>query len=241
LKIWQFILLLGTLAVVFAVGLVLSNAMLVPRLVHRNAEVRVPDLAGRVTADAGDLAASSGLTVEVVREETHPILSAGTVISQIPESGRIVRAGRAVALVISAGPPAGQVPMLGGLSRRQAESTLQRESYRVGRVLHMMRASVGASTVTMQYPPAGTRTRKGGEVDLLVADPPPMSAFLMPDLRGQALYLARQALESAGCATAPVRYERDRNVPHGTVLSQKPVPGTRILKGETIELVASTR
>jgi len=227
LKIWQFILLLGTLAVVFAVGLVLSNAMLVPRLVHRNAEVRVPDLAGRVTADAGDLAA--------------PILSAGTVISQIPESGRIVRAGRAVALVISAGPPAGQVPMLGGLSRRQAESTLQRESYRVGRVLHMMRASVGASTVTMQYPPAGTRTRKGGEVDLLVADPPPMSAFLMPDLRGQALYLARQALESAGCATAPVRYERDRNVPHGTVLSQKPVPGTRILKGETIELVASTR
>ncbi len=241
MKIWQFILMLIALAAVFGAGLVLSNTLLVPRLVHHNPEVRVPDLTGRVTADAGGVAAQSGLRVEIVREETHPTLSVGTVISQIPETGRTVRAGRSIALVISAGPPAGQVPMLGGLSRRQAESTLQRESYRVGRIVHMQSVHGGASTVAMQYPPAGTRTHKGGDVDLLVEDPPPTSAFLMPDLRGQALYLARQSVETAGCVTAPVRYERDRDVPHDTVLSQKPAPGTRILKGETIELVASTR
>ncbi|MBU0743464.1 PASTA domain-containing protein [bacterium] len=241
MKVWQFILLLVSLAAVFAVGLVLSNALLVPRLVHNNAEVRVPDLTGRATADAGRAAAQAGLAVEIVREETHPTLSAGIVISQLPESGHTVREGRSVALVVSAGPPAGQVPQLSGLSRQQAENTLQRESYRVGRILHMKRDGWVAATVAMNFPPVGTRTRKGGEVDLVIAEPPPTPAYLMPDLRGQALYAAQQAIEGAGCVIAPVRFERDRDVPHGTVLAQNPVPGTRIIKGETIELVASTR
>ncbi len=241
MKVWQFILLLGLLAMVFGGGLVLSNAVLVPRLVHRNAEVRVPDLAGRATSEAAEIAAHDGLEVEVLREETHPLLSPGTIISQLPQSGQTVRTGRSIGLVVSAGPPAGQVPPLSGLTRRQAESTLQRESYRLGRVLRMRRDASGAEAVVMHYPPAGTRIRKGVAVDLLLADPPPPSAFLMPDLRGRTLYDARRAVESAGCVTAPVRYERDRDVPHGTVLSQAPVPGTRILKGETIELVASTR
>jgi len=241
LKVWQFILLLVALAGVFAVGLLLSNALIVPRLVHRNAEIRVPDLVGRGTADAGQQAAEVGLEVEVVREETHPTLSAGIVISQLPESGRTVREGRSVAVVVSAGPPAGQVPHLKGLSRQQAENTLQRESYRVGRILHMKRDGGVAATVAMHFPPAGIRTRKGGEVDLVIAEPPPTSAYLMPDLRGQALYVARQSVEGAGCVNAPVRFERDRDVPHGTVLAQRPSPGTRIIKGETIELVASTR
>jgi len=241
MKVWQFILLLAFLAAVFAVGLLLSNALLVPRLVHRQAEVRVPDLVGRVTADAGLEAERSGLDVEVVREETHPTLSAGTVISQLPESGRTVREGRSIALIVSAGPPAGQVPFLTGLTRRQAENTLQRESYRVGRVLHMKRPGWSAASVAMHYPPSGTRTRKGGDVDLVIAEPPPTPAYLMPDLRGQALFVAQQAIESSGCVIAPVRYERDRDVPHGTVLAQSPSPGTRIIRGDTIELVASTR
>jgi serine/threonine-protein kinase len=241
MKVWQFILILAALAVVFAVGLLLSNALLIPRLVHRNAEIRVPDLVGMATAEAGRQAAASGLEVEVVREETHPTVSAGIVVSQVPESGRTVREGRSVALVVSAGPPAGQVPLLAGLSRRQAENTLQRESYRLGRILHMAREGGVAATVAMHYPPAGTRARKGEAVDLVIAEPPPASAYLMPDLRGEALYVARQAVEGAGCVIAPVSFERDRDVPHGTVLAQNPAPGTRIIKGETIELVASTR
>lgn len=241
MKVWQFLLLLAVLTLVFGGGLLLSNAVLVPRLVHRHAEVRVPDLAGHATAEAAEIAGRSGLEVEVLREETHPILSPGTIISQLPESGQMVRTGRSIALVVSAGPPAGQVPSLAGQTARQAESTLQRDSYRIGRVLHMRREEGGAVAVAMHYPPAGNRTRKGAVVDLLVADPPPPAAFLVPDLRGRTLYDARRAVEAAGCVTAPVRYERDRDVPHGTVLGQTPVSGTRILKGETIELVASTR
>ena len=241
MKVWQFLLLLCVLALVFGGGLLLSNSVVIPRLVHHQAEVRVPDVTGRAVADAAEIAALSGLDVEVLREETHPMLSAGTVIDQLPGDGLMVRTGRSVGLVVSAGPPAGLVPTLSGLTRRQAESTLQRDAYRIGRILRMRREQGGARTVAMHYPPAGTRTRKGAAVDLLVADPPLPDAYLVPDLRGRSLYDARQAVESAGCVTAPVRYERDRDVPHGTVLSQTPVPGTRILKGETIELVASTR
>ena len=45
MKVWQFLLLLLLLAAVFGGGLLLSNAVVVPRLVHRNAEVRVPEAA----------------------------------------------------------------------------------------------------------------------------------------------------------------------------------------------------
>ncbi|HPF34507.1 MAG TPA: PASTA domain-containing protein [Candidatus Krumholzibacteria bacterium] len=241
MKIWQFLLLLAALGVVFVLGVLSFNFLLMPRLVHRNPEVRVPDLAGLPLERAREAAQAEGLAVETVRAESHPSIPAGGVIHQAPRAGAVIRAGRRVAVVLSDGHAAGPVPRLQGLSRRQAEATLQRESFRVGRVLEMRDPGAVAASVGLQSPAAGTPLAKGESVDMVVVAPVSGRALLMPDLRGRSLFSARAAAEAAGCVLSPVRYERDGRVPANTVLKQRPDPGSRVAKGGTVELVASTR
>jgi serine/threonine-protein kinase len=240
-KLWKFVTLVVGLALLFGVGLLLGNALLVPRLVHHNAEVRVPDLLDRPIDLAVAAAADCGLRVEVLREESHPVAPVGTVVTQHPPAGDTVRQGRPVLVVVSAGPPAGGVPLLAGLGVKQAGSTLQRESYRLGRTVRVRDGGGVADVVVMQSPPAGTRLRKGEPVGFALSVPAPMPSFLMPDLRGFVMPLAREAVEAAGCVAAAPRYERDSSLPYNTVIAQSPPPGARIYRGESVELVASTR
>jgi len=143
-------------------------------------------------------------------------------------------------VIISSGPPTGGVPELAGLNFRQAEITLQRENYRLGRVIRLPQEGVTSATVLFQNPPAGRDLRKGLPVDLVVGEPAPPQLLAMPDLRGMPLYLARQRVADAGCVLAPVVYERTDAQDANLVLRQQPAPGLRIRKGDRIELVAAS-
>ena len=241
MRLWQFLLTLLGLAILFAAALVSFNMLLMPRLVHRHGEVRVPDLLDAPLVDARETASALGLELEVVREDAHPSAPVGDIIDQHPGAGAVVRSGRRVAVVLSGGPPAGPVPSVAGLTLRQAEATLQRESYKLGRVLSLRSDDAITTGVGWQSPASGTPLRKGETVDLVLAEPRSTPPLLVPDLRGRSLFTVRASLEAAGCVLAPPRYRRDGRVPPGTVLEQDPDPGSRIPKGGTIELVASTR
>jgi serine/threonine-protein kinase len=177
----------------------------------------------------------------VARERAHPSIPEGMILDQIPGPQASIRGGRTVQVITSGGPPAGAAPRLAGLSLRQAGITLQRESYRLGRVLRVPREGVSESIVDYQNPEAGTELYKGAVVDLVVAEPAPAQLLLMPDLRGVPLYQARQAIAEAGFVLAPISYERTSRTAPNLVLSQKPEAGRRIRKGERLELVASSR
>ncbi len=241
MKFWQFLLLLVSLGAACAVGLALSNYLIVPQLIHRNAEVRVPDLRERTLSQARQTAAGAGLEVEVVRSEAHARQPVGNVVDQHPSPGQPVRKGRAVGLVLSSGPPSGAVPDLDGLNVQQAAATLQRGGFRAGRTLRARGLAGAPSTVVLQYPAAGTESRKGVTVDVVMADQAVAPAFLMPDLKGRTLSTARGAIEASGCVLAPLRHVRDSRTPPQTILRQSPEPGTRILRGEIVELVVATR
>ncbi len=162
------------------------------------------------------------------------------ILEQTPTAGSPIRSGRRVRVVTSSGPPAGGIPDLAGLNFRQAEITLQRENFRLGRVLRLRREDITTPTVLFQNPPPGRMLRKGRTVDLVVAEPAPPRLLCVPDLRGTPVYLAQQKVAEAGCVLAPIVYERtDRRAPN-LVLRQMPAPGARIREGERIELVASS-
>ncbi|MDO9695797.1 MAG: PASTA domain-containing protein [Candidatus Latescibacteria bacterium] len=241
MKSWQFLLLLASLGVACAVGLALSNYLIVPQLIHRRAEVRVPDLREQNLAQARRTAAGAGLEVEVVRSEAHVRQPVGNVVDQHPAPGQPVRKGRSVGLVLSSGPPSGAVPDLGGLNVQQAAATLQRGGFRAGRTLRARGLDGAPSTVVLQYPAAGAERRKGVTVDVVMADQAEAAAFLMPDLKGRTLTAARSAVVESGCILAPLRQARDTRQPPQTVLRQSPEPGTRILRGEIVELVVAIR
>jgi len=240
-KLGRFAVLLGGAVVLFCVGLAAFNFLVMPRLNHHNPIIAVPDLRGQTLDAARGAAGREGLQVVEERQAPSPTVPPGCIVEQTPRANAAIRRGRRILVVTSAGPAAGLVPELTGLTHRQAEMTLARESFRTGRLLHLRRDDVSVPTVLFQYPPAGTSLRKDSAVDLVVAEPGMPPVYRMPDLRGLPLYRARAAVESAGCVAASVSTQRSRDVPANTVLAQTPAPGGPILRGANVELVASSR
>lgn len=241
MKVWKFLVLCGGLALVGALVLLAMHLEVVPRLVHSRPVVTTPDVRYLTVDAAKARLAELHLEIQTSRERPHPTAPRGTILDQTPAPGSPLRQGRGLKVVLSAGPAEGGVPNLAGLSRRQAELTLQRESFRLGRVARVQEAGRAEETVVAQNPPPGRSLEKGKTIDLVVAVPAPAASLRMPDLRGLPLYRAEQEILRAGCVLAPVKYEREDNRPADTILEQQPDPGRRIAKGERIELVAAKR
>ena len=241
MKLWKFLLLITTLFVAGGTLLLGVNFLVLPSLIHSNKVVTMPDVRGMSVTGAETQLATMGLEVEVARQRAHPTIPAGMILDQIPGPQARIRGGRTVRVVTSNGPPAGAVPKLAGLSLRQAEITLQRENYRLGRVLRVRREGVTEPVVDYQNPVPGIELFKGATVDLVVAEPAAAELLRMPDLRGVPLYQARQVIADAGFVLAPVTYERTGDLAPNLIMSQNPAAGRRIRKGERLELVASSR
>ncbi len=217
------------------------NFLVLPNLIHQNKVVIMPDVRGMTPAGAQTQLKSLGLEVIVNRQLPHPTIPENMILDQIPAPEKGIRGGRTVLVITSSGPPAGALPELTGLSLRQAEITLQRENYRLGRVLHIRRSGVTEPVVDFQSPESGLKLYKGAVVDLVVAEPRAAELVRMPDLRGTPLFKARQIISAAGFVLAPVSYQRTSEQPPNLVLEQEPPAGKRIPKGERLELVASSR
>ncbi len=241
MKLWRFILLFFSAVLLCGAGLLAFNFVVMPRLIHRHTVVPAPDLRGLSLAGAEDAAGQVGLQVAETRQRAHPTVPVGRVLDQTPEPATSVRRGRVIKVVTSSGPPTGRLPDLRGLTRRQAEITLQREAYQLGRVSRVRRPDVTVPTVVYQYPPAGVVARKGMAISLVVAEPASSPIYRMPDLRGASLFVAHEEIAASGCAAAPIVYQRTQRYPPNTVLDQVPAPGERIRKGDRVELVASSR
>jgi len=240
-KLWKFLLLLIGLTAAGGSLLLGVNFLVLPSVIHGNKVVTMPDIRGMSVTGAGTQLRTLELAVEVARQRAHPTIPEGMILDQIPGPASRIRGGRTVRVVTSSGPPAGAVPRLAGLSLRQAEITLQRENYRLGRVLRVRRPGVTETVVVFQNPVSGIELYKGAVVDLVVAEPAAVELLRMPDLRGVPLYQARQTIADAGFVLAPVTYERTSRTAPNLVLSQRPPAGRRIRKGERLELVASSR
>ena len=241
MKLWKLLLLLASLVLTGGVLLLMVNFLVLPSLVHSNKVVTMLDIRGMTVTGAETQLRGIGLEVDVSRQRAHPSIPEGMILDQIPGPESRIRGGRTVRVVTSSGPPEGALPSLAGLSLRQAEITLQRENFRLGRVLKIRRQGVTEPVVAYQNPMAGTDLFKGAVVDLVMAEPAAAELLRMPDLRGMPLFQARQAINDAGFILAPVTYERTSRSAPNLVLSQHPPAGERIHKGERLELVASSR
>ncbi len=222
-------------------ALVGINFLLLPSLVHHNEVVTMLDIRGMTVTGADTKLGVLDLDVEISRHRAHPTIPVGMILDQIPPPEGQIRGGRTVRVIVSSGPPAGALPDLTGLTLRQAEISLQRENYRLGRVVRIRRPNVTEPIVEAMDPGVGVELYKGADVDLVVAVPAAAQLMRMPDLRGEALYRVRQIVADAGFVLAPVTYERTSDMAPNLVLAQKPPAGVRVREGEQLELVASSR
>jgi beta-lactam-binding protein with PASTA domain len=126
--------------------------------------VPVPELVGRSEADAGALLRAAGLGVKVVQEFSVEV-PRGSVIRQVPPSGKIIPKDSVVTITVSKGPQQFPMPSVVGKADAVAIAELQGLTL----VVHPIKLpGSSGSTVVGQRPNAGTVVNAGQEVTIYV-------------------------------------------------------------------------
>ena len=182
---------------------ILFNGVLMPRIVHRAGEVRVPDLGNLTLEQAQATLEPSGLVLSRAGERFDPAIERGRIASQDPAPGTPVRGHRRVSVTVSLGEEYSSVPELfwrDAARRRDPARALgaacQRHHPRSER--RGVRRLVAATD-----PPAESVLPRGGAVSLLVSTGMPDQVFVMPDLKGREIGRVRMQLEARGSVLSP--------------------------------------
>jgi len=196
-------------------------------------EVDVPPIEGKHLTQAQDALTATRLQWKV-QAERYSDLPQFYIISADPAPGTKVKQGATINVIVSKGPEELEVPDVKGQSREQAQITLENAQFVVGKVTPV-RSQEPEGTVLATAPPAKSKLKKGGEVDLTVSQGP----LRVPNLVGKSLTEATKLLTDAGLQVGNVEGRPDTRTPKDTVLISNPGTGAAVTAGQKIDLVVS--
>ncbi|MFI8893135.1 Stk1 family PASTA domain-containing Ser/Thr kinase [Streptomyces paradoxus] len=158
--------------------------------------VRVPALAGQKLDRARAQLKDGGLEPGMVTREFSEDVPRGSVVSARPADGTKVRAGTAVALVVSKGSPI-DIPDVTGSDEADARSELTEAGLKVKIATERVNSSeYDKGQVVRQTPASGGTAAEGDTVTLTLSKGPEMVE--VPDVVGDSVDDATRALEGAG-------------------------------------------
>ncbi|MCZ4639048.1 Stk1 family PASTA domain-containing Ser/Thr kinase, partial [Streptomyces rubrogriseus] len=157
--------------------------------------VKLPDVTGYKLDKARTLLEDEGLEPGMVTRAFSDEVARGFVISTKPGSGTTVRAGSAVALVVSKGSPV-DVPDVTGDDLDEARAELEGAGLKVKTADERVNSEYDSGRVARQTPEPGGRAAEGDTVTLTVSKGPRM--IEVPDVVGDSVDDAKQKLEDAG-------------------------------------------
>jgi serine/threonine-protein kinase len=221
----------------FTVGLSVFNGVLMPRLIHREGEVRVPDLASLTVEQAQKELQPTGLPLTRAGERFDPGVPRGQIVHQEPAAGTPVRGRRSVAVTVSLGEEFSSVPALFGETRRGAQLLIERSGLRVGGVTFAPSDAVGEGLIVATDPPAESVLPRGTAVAMLVSSGLADEVFVMPDLIGHEIGRARKLLEAQGFRVL----SPPAGPSTGPIVAQDPPAGVRLTRDMSITLQAVGR
>jgi beta-lactam-binding protein with PASTA domain len=247
-------------------GLVVKRGRAV-EVVLASAAGKVPTLSGRKREEAAALLREQGLTLGQVSERETSQALPGQVLAQSPPPGTEPAAGGpfTVDIVVARAPPgptpvvaepaairepprveepperAGpstRVPAVRGLSLEAAKAVIAESGLTLG-VVRRQRVSEGApGRVLSQSPLAGSEAARGARIDLTVAQREEAVGLVqVRRVVGMEIGSAKEALARQGLAANAAVAEARSGAPPGTVLSQRPEPGSAVKRGTTVALL----
>jgi beta-lactam-binding protein with PASTA domain len=237
----------------------MTSALVTMHFAIHGGEVSIPDLKGMNVADAGQRAASLGLTMQVENRLYSADVPAGRVANQSPAAGAIVRRGWRVWLTESLGPQKLAIPDVKGRDQRFATIEIRRAGFQTGTVAEMPWPGMQPGAVIAQSPEPNASGVESPVMNLLVASEDsgsqPAGGLVLPNLEGQVFTSAALTLTRMGLRLAPVK-EQDMHIgspviagavvanppqmfPPGTVIAQNPSAGSRVDASTPIELTVA--
>lgn len=234
----------------------LFSALTAMRFAIHGREVRVPNLRGMTTLQAQETATGNGLIVTVEDKFYSSDVPAGKIISQAPAANSKVRGGWRVRVAESLGPQRVAIPDVLGQTERAATMNLRRRGLDLATVAGVALPGIPADQVVAQVPPPNATELTSPKVSILLAQPAPISEYVMPSFVGRQLGEAKEKIGRAGLQAPIVAAAGSLNQPSGigtstsptptvnspvsgTIVSQTPPAGSRVTPDTQIRLEVS--
>ncbi|WP_022930094.1 Stk1 family PASTA domain-containing Ser/Thr kinase [Patulibacter americanus] len=216
---------------------VLGVAAIAAYLTFGRMEV-VPSVKGQSFTKAEQRLEARGFdVVRDNRDVTSRRYERGEVVYQSPVSGKKVRRGTTIRLVVSSGPEQASVPVVESLTPEQARAKLGDAGFDDFLVANENSDDVTRGLVTRTDPVAGASIPPGEKITIYVSQGPAADGtatqkVTVPDLEGQGRAEAAAALRRIGLS-ASFSEEESEEAP-GTVIAQNPGARSQVDRGGTV-------
>jgi len=212
------------------------SAITAMRVAIHGREVPMPNLVGKNVAEASQMVRSKGLLLRVA-DRVYSDLPINQVVRQTPPPGMLMKVSQQAHVVLSLGQKQLEIPSLEGNTLRASRIELLREGLQLGEVSSVALPDEPPDKVLLQNPKQG-KMAATPKVDVLVSTGPREASFVMPYLIGLNEIEAQRRMDLANLRRK-VNYLSAPQWPHGTVIDQVPLGGTRIGASATVELTVA--
>jgi beta-lactam-binding protein with PASTA domain len=225
-----------TLLVFILASAAFLSAITAMRVAIHGREVTMPNLVGKKVSEANQLLRSSGLVLRVA-DRVYSELPANVVVRQTPTAGLLMKVSQQAHVVLSLGQRELTIPRLEGTTLRISRIEMLRAGLQIGEVSNISIANEPPDTVVVQNPKPGTGAATP-RVDVLVSQGDRDKAYVMPHLVGLNETDAQHRLDLASLRRK-VNLVAAPQWPHGAVIDQTPIAGSRIAANSAVELTVA--
>jgi len=231
---------LGALFIAVVLFSIAMDWVVMPIYIHLGSEKELPDITEHSYNEAKSILEENGFRIVKDREVFVATYPESTVIYQNPPAFALVKNGRRVYVTLSAGEKQVTVPNIVGISERDARFRLRQAGLDVAEDAYYEYDDYRPKGVVKgQSLMEGTEVREHATIALTISNGPLPTAFLVPDLSGKSLKVARQMLRQNGLMLGVIRYRVRRDLIPETVIEQTLEPGTEVEQGQFVDLVVS--
>jgi len=209
------------------------SAITAMRIAIHGRETTMPNLVGKDVGEASKALRSKGLLLRVA-DRVYSDVPINQVIRQTPPPGMLMKVSQQAHVVLSQGEREVQITPLEGNSLRASRIELLRAGLQVGEVSAVTLPEISTDVVLQQNPKPG-RGAATPRVDMLVSTGAKEPAYVMPYFLGLNEIDAEHRLDQASLHRK-INYVAAPQWPHGTVIDQSPLAGTRIGGNTEVEL-----
>jgi eukaryotic-like serine/threonine-protein kinase len=199
-------------------------------------DVPVPNVIGLTYNDAVQQLRQKGFSAERGETRYHNAAPRGTVLDQEPPGGAMLPPTIRVSLVVSGGQRFATIPAVIGMSREQAQSSMELAGFELGDVSE--RPSMQPyGTVLDSRPRPGTQAPMPSPVALVISAGP--TTVIVPDVVGRQLADAQLLLRQVGLGVGLVQYANGGNAvadAGAVVVGQSPAAGAQAASGSRVDL-----
>jgi eukaryotic-like serine/threonine-protein kinase len=212
------------------------SAITAMRIAIHGRETTMPNLVGRNVAEASQELRSKGLLLRVA-DRVYSDLPINQVVRQTPPPGMLMKVSQQAHVVLSLGQKQLEIPSLEGGTLRISRIELLREGLQVGEVSTVSLPEDAADKVLLQNPRPG-KLAATPKVDVLISAGPREASYVMPYVVGLTELEALKRLDP-GLTRRKVNFLTAAQWPHGTVIDQSPLAGTRVATSNEVELTVA--